>query len=152
MFQVLVMWLHLMAAIFWIGGMLFFSLVLMPSLKGDLNLSDKTALVSRVGKRFRKCGWISLGLLLLTGPMRLAQRGLPFEAYGNALRIKMVLVLLLVLMTLLHDFVLGPKSVAMSRAGQDTTGFQSLVRWAARLNLLIGLGIVSAALMLVHVF
>jgi len=152
MLQVLVMWLHLMAAVFWVGGMLFFSLVLMPSLKDGLVRTDKTALVSRLGRRFRICGWLSLALLLVTGPVRLYQRGLPLEAYGSALRIKMVLVFAMVLLTLLHDFYLGPKSVAMSRAGLDVARFRGVVRWVARFNLLLGLAIVSAAMMLVHVF
>ena len=152
MFQALVMWFHVTAAMFWIGGTLFFAWVVIPSLKGDLNQGDKTALISRIGKRFRMCGWISLAILLFTGPLRLYQKGIPLHSYGVVLQVKLSLVFAMVLLTLVHDFILGPKSIAMSRAGVVSNAFQTGVRWTARLNLLIGLAIVLSAVFLVHGF
>ncbi len=152
MFRTIVMWFHVITAMFWIGGMLFFSLVLIPALKGSQNQSDKTVLISRVGKRFRIYGWASLGILIFTGLLRLYQNGIPLLSYGNTLKVKLVLVFLMVFLTLLHDFFLGPKSIAMSRAGLTANGFQSAVRWTARLNLFIGVSIVLAAVILVHGF
>lgn len=152
MLQAVVMWFHVIAAMFWIGGMLFFALVVVPCLKGALNPSEKTSLISRIGKRFRICGWISLGILLFTGPLRLYQKGIPLHSYGKPLQVKLFLVFVMVLLTLVHDFVLGPKSIAMSQAGVVSNVFQIGVRWMARLNLLIGLSIVLSAVFLVHGF
>lgn len=143
-------WVHITAAMFWIGGMLFFVLVFIPSLQEDLSNTQKTALISRVGKRFRKSGWIALGVLFGSGLLSLYHRGLSLSDYGRPLWIKLSLVFLMVSLSFLHDVVLGPKSIRIS---QTTTGphrLQIIVRWMARFNLIVGLLVVLAAVYLVH--
>jgi uncharacterized membrane protein len=76
MLELFVTWFHVVAAMFWIGGTLFFAIVLIPALSGALPERQKVELISRVGLRFRVCGWLSLAMLVLTGSIRLSQRGL----------------------------------------------------------------------------
>lgn len=143
MFWMILIWIHVTAAMFWIGGMLFFAIVLVPSLRG-LPILQKTELMSRIGQRFRKTGWISLGVLLVTGLLQLYRLGIP-AFMGGWVWAKLVMVVLMVSLTLLHDLVLGPRSIEISRANPTPHPLQGTVRWMARFNLIIGLFIVLAS-------
>lgn len=145
MFSMLILWIHILAAMFWIGGMLFFSLILVPSL-GALPRSDRTELMGRIGQRYRKAGWISLAILLATGLIRLYHLNwLPLTG-GRWIWAKLALILLMLIMTLLHDLILGPRSIRISQLCGASHPLQTRVRWMARFNLLIGLLVVFAAI------
>ena len=172
MLWMILIWIHITAAMFWIGGMLFFSIVLVPSLRG-LPIGQRSEVMSRIGRRFRKTGWISLGVLLVTGLLQLYRLGIPVFM-GGWIWAKLVMVVLMVSLTLLHEFVLGPRSIEMSRKvgpgaqnygaplkvgpGAQNYGaqlanptphpLQRTVRWMARFNLIIGLFIVLASVYL----
>ena len=145
----MVTWIHVIAAMFWIGGMLFFSLVLMPCLKNGLPDGLKADLISRIGKRFRLLGWFSLGILLITGLFRLFQSEWSLREYGGALKTKLILVFFMVLLTLLHDF-LGQKTI--KKKCLQSSAFLKGVRFMARVNLFVGLLIVLVALSFVRGF
>ncbi len=145
MFSMLVLWIHMLAAMFWIGGMLFFSLVLIPSL-GGMARSERMELMGRIGRRYRRAGWISLAILLATGLIRLSHLSwLPLTG-GRWIWAKLALIVLMLGMTLLHDLVLGPQSIRISRSSGAPHPLQKRVRWMARLNLLIGLFVVFTAI------
>lgn len=144
MFSMLIVWIHILAAMFWIGGMLFFSLVLVPSLRG-LPPEERTDLMIRIGRRYRRAGWISLAVLLVTGLIRLYHLGFAPLAAGNWLWAKLAMVIVMVLLTLLHDLILGPRSIEISRTSPAPHRLQRTVRWMARLNLAVGLLVVLAA-------
>lgn len=146
MFWMVVIWIHVIAAMFWIGGMLFFAMVLVPSLSG-LPTGQRRELMSRIGLRFRKTGWTALGVLLVTGLLQLYRLGMP-AFIGEWLWAKLAMVALMVSLTLLHDLVLGPRSIEMSRADPAPHPLQRTVRWMARFNLLVGLAIVLASVYL----
>ncbi|MFQ5780797.1 MAG: DUF4149 domain-containing protein [Nitrospiria bacterium] len=141
----MVTWVHIIAAMFWIGGMLFFASVLIPSIQTGLSDAQKTALISRIGKRFRTGGWIALATLFFTGLLGLYHKGLSLQEYGRPFWIKLFLVFLMVLLSLLHDVVLGPKSIRISRSTTGPHRLQKIVKWMARFNLIVGLFIVLAA-------
>lgn len=143
MFWMILIWVHILAAMFWIGGMLFFSLVLVPSLRG-LPPPQRADLMSRIGQRYRRAGWISLAVLLATGLLRLYQLGFAPLAADGWIWTKLALVLVMIGLTLLHDLLLGPRSIQISRSGTPHP-LQQIVRWTARLNLVIGLFVVLAA-------
>lgn len=145
MFSMLVLWIHMLAAMFWIGGMLFFSLVLVPSLEGMAH-SERIELMGRIGRRYRRAGWISLAILLATGLIRLSHLSwLPLTA-GRWIWAKLALIVLMLGMTLLHDLVLGPQSIRISRSSGAPHPLQKWVRWMARFNLFIGLFVVFTAI------
>lgn len=147
MFSILIVWIHMLAAMFWIGGMLFFSLVLISSLRG-LPPPQRTDLMSRIGQRYRRAGWISLAVLLVTGLLRLYRLGFVPLAADGWIWAKLALVLVIVGLTLLHDLILGPRSIQRSRSTERPHPLQRTVRWIARLNLVIGLFVVLAAIYL----
>lgn len=146
MIWMILIWIHLLAAMFWIGGMLFFAMVLVPTLRA-LPLPQKAELINRIGPRFRKTGWISLGILLATGLFQLYRLGPPVFAEGW-LWVKLFLIVLMVSFTLLHDLVLSPRSVEINRANPGPHLRQETARWLPRLNLAAGILVVLAAVYL----
>src|SRR6476646_1403847 len=108
----LLIWLHLVAAVSWIGGMVFLSVVLVPILGREPFASQKTLFFLATARRFRVVVWGVIAVLLFTGPLLLHQRGIPIanpSAWPKILATKLGLVTFLLLLTLIHDFILGPR-------------------------------------------
>ena len=105
----LIMWFHLVAAIIWIGGMLFLWLVLRPVL---LTLSSGTqdpGILQRVEERFKTVRWVSLLTLLATGIYNLIHEGGSARlesGWGGILMIKLLLVAIVMGLSGVNDFLL----------------------------------------------
>ncbi len=59
--------LHLLTAIFRIGGLLFLALAVVPVVRRPAFRALSPALLEAIGLRFRSLGWIAIGVLVLTG-------------------------------------------------------------------------------------
>ena len=148
--------LHILAAVSWVGGMIFLSLVLAPLVRGRKAAPEFMALFRSAALRFRPIVWVAMAILLMTGPMLLSHRGLSVMApasWPGIVTVKLTLVALLLFLTLLHDLVLGPQisRVSAISESQRTAGEQVIfktARWLPRLSLLIALAVVIAATML----
>jgi uncharacterized membrane protein len=146
-------WLHILAAVTWIGGSLFLSAILVPVLKDEPFAAQRGALFKAIAGRFRTMVWASIGLLFATGIPLLTRRVDSLLAPSDwplPLKAKLGLVLLLVGMTALHDFWIGPKVGRWMRAPQESrTPFESrmirLAPWVARLGVGLALGVLLAA-------
>ena len=66
---------HVLAACAWIGGMIFFGAVIVPVVRRPEYAGLFPDLVRRVGARFRVLGWVCLVVLVGTGIANLAVRG-----------------------------------------------------------------------------
>ena len=154
-FWVAVLSLHLLAAVSWIGGMLFLSLVLAPLVRSAAvpGLPD---LFRAAALRFRLVVWSAIAVLLTTGPFLLHQRGISFlspSQWPPILQTKIALVALLLLLTMAHDFLLGPRVSRISALppSERTAREQTLLRasrWLPRLAVLIAVGVLISAAML----
>lgn len=103
--MVLLVWVHLLAAISWIGGTIFLSVVLVPVLKSEPFASQRALLFRTIARRFRVVVWGGIAVLLFTGPLLLHQRGIPItdpSAWPVVLAAKLELVTILLLLTLTH--------------------------------------------------
>jgi uncharacterized membrane protein len=140
--DLLVRWLHLLAAITWIGGMVFIALVLVPVTRGLADPALRSRLVQDAGRRFRTVGWIALGALALTGLANLWLR--PYLFWTPRFQGKLALVVLALALSVFHDFVLGPRA---GRPGADPA-LRRRASWVARLNLLVVLAVVLLGLAL----
>jgi uncharacterized membrane protein len=145
-------WLHIVAAVIWIGGMLFLSLVAVPVLRQVEPPLLRMNLFRAMARRFRGLVWICIAILVLTGIGNVLFYGntFPGSAYMTVLQIKLVLVAILVGLGLLHDFVIGPRAGrALSRDGlppTETDRFMvTLAPWVGRFNLLLGVVILVLA-------
>ena len=133
---------HVLAAIAWIGGMLFVALVLVPVVRGLKDPALRTRLVQESGVRFRAVGWIALGLLLVSGLGNLWLR--PGLLALPRFHLKLGLVVIALALSAVHDFVLGPRA---GRLGADPR-LRVRASWLARLNLVVVLAIVLLGLAL----
>lgn len=146
-------WLHILAAAAWIGGMLFLSLILVPVFKREGFAGERRALFQTLALRFRMVAWGSIIALVGTGSLLLASRvGSLAEpaSWPFVLKLKLALVALLIALTVVHDFWLGPKVAELMRASPANRGAteQMLVRlspWIARLGLVLALIILLLA-------
>lgn len=137
-------WLHVLAAITWIGGMLFIALVLVPVTRGLPDPALRARLVQEVGRRFRAIGWVALGVLLATGLFQLWVH--PYLLWSPRFQGKVALVGLTLILSAVHDFVLGPRA---GRPGADPA-IRVRASWIARVNVLVVLAIVLLGLWLLR--
>ncbi|MBS0165177.1 DUF4149 domain-containing protein [Nitrospira sp. CMX1] len=148
--------LHILAAVSWVGGMIFLSLVLAPLVRSRKAVPEFMALFRSAALRFRPIVWVAMVILLLTGPILLSLRGVAVvspSAWPGIVMAKLALVALLLFLTLLHDLVLGPRVSRVSAIpeSQRTAGEQVVfktARWLPRLSLLIAMAVVIVAAML----
>ena len=133
---------HILFAAFWIGGMLFLPLVLLPGIKQH---PDRIALLYKTGLKFRFWGWIAVSGLLTTGILNLYFRGIPFtwtfftqSKYGMLVSWKAGIFLGMLTISSIHDFILGNKALdEMQR--KDNIRFRQFARWSGRINLILAL-------------
>ena len=156
MLPLILVWIHLLAALTWIGGTLFLSLVLAPSYRALASKPDAGALFRATARRFRLIVWSAVAVLMLTGPLLVVFHGWPlFEParWPSVLAVKLSLVGLLLVLTLAHDLVLGPLVRAIlalpsdQRQASDRTVLTAAT-WLPRLGLLVALAVLLAAVML----
>ncbi len=148
--------LHILAAVSWVGGMIFLSLVLAPLVRSRKAVPEFMALFRSAALRFRPIVWVAMAILVMTGPMLLSHRGVSVmhpSSWAGIVTVKLTLVALLLVLTLLHDLVLGPQVSRLSAIpeSQRTAGEQVVfktARWLPRLSLLIALAVVMTASML----
>lgn len=135
-----VRFLHLAAALTWVGGMIFVALVLVPVTRGIEDAALRRRLVHETGMRFRAVGWGAVTLLVATGLTNIWLR--PELLTLSRFWVKAVLVTVAVVLSALHDFVLGP------RAGRPDAApsLRPAASWVARVNLLLVLVVVYLGL------
>lgn len=155
-------YLHILAALAWLGGMIFVSLVAVPALRAMRDPPLQARVLTGLGRRFRSLGWIAIGLLLLTGTLNaigrwgwqaLASPEFWAAPAGQTLGWKLGLVGLMIVLSALHDFRWGPQLTAARQSGAPGEAIERQRRrasWLARLNLLLGLGVVALAVILVR--
>lgn len=117
LFDIILVWIHLTAATFWVGGMLFLSLVAVPLLKKDPDPSSAQRGFINLARRFRTLVWIALSLLVITGSILLPNQvdiSISLGEWPPAVLIKLILVLLLIGISLAHDKLNGV-SIQMRR-------------------------------------
>jgi putative copper export protein len=131
-----------LAAITWIGGMLFVALVLVPVTRRLEDAALRTRLVQDAGRRFRTVGWIALGVLVLTGIGNLLIS--PYLLRDWRFHAKLALVLVALGLAALHDFRLGPRAGA---PGADPA-WRVRASWVARVNVLVVVAVVLLGLAL----
>ena len=156
--MVLLVWFHVIAAVSWIGGTIFLSIVLVPVLKGEPFASQRSLLFRTIARRFRAVVWGAIIVLLFTGPPLLHQRGIPIadpSGWPTVLATKLGLVTILLLLTVTHDLILGPRVGRIVQLPPESrTRFDHAIvlwsLWVARFSLFLALAILFAAVMLVR--
>jgi uncharacterized membrane protein len=60
-------WLHMLATVTWIGGLVALNTLFIPAARGDLAAEDYSRLLGRIQRRLDPLGWMSLAVLVGTG-------------------------------------------------------------------------------------
>jgi uncharacterized membrane protein len=76
---VISVWLHIMAAVVWIGGTIFLVIVLVPAIR-----RPEFRGIASAALRFRWVGWVCFCVFALTGIVNLAARGIGWQELQDA--------------------------------------------------------------------
>lgn len=135
-------WLHILAAMTWMGGMVLFVAGVMPYFRHRPE-AEKAAFLESFAPRWRAVSQTAFGVLVVTGAFNLWARGVNvsdlFRAswwttpFAHALGGKLALVLIAAVLTVSHERMTAARA-----------------RWAGRLLLLVGLAIVAMAVMMIR--
>lgn len=160
---VTIVWLHILSAAVWVGGMVFFSVVVVPVLRHPDYRDRAGDLIQRTGRRYRVLGWSALGVLIATGTYLLAHRGVGWSdltspafyrtSFGRTLGLKLSLVAATVVASLAHDLSMSPRATRVLREqpdGPKAARLRLVARSVGRLNLALALAIVALAVMIVR--
>lgn len=132
-------WLHIIGVSFWIGGMLFLPMVLLPAIK---NHPDRRNLLMQTGLKFRFFGYIILTLLLVTGISNMFLRGIDVtwkflivSRYGKLVITKFILFLSILTVSLIHD----AQARKRLTTDEERKRFKIIALWSGRILLIISL-------------
>ena len=104
-------WIHLIAAVSLIGGLIFSQLVLTPAVRNAASDPAAQEVIRRSGQRFRTLAWASLITLILTGAYQLLNESGSARietAWGVVLMLKLFLFAIAFGLILIHDFIMDP--------------------------------------------
>lgn len=151
---------HILAAFVWLGGMLFLGLVGAPVLRGVEPAALRQQLFHTLGVRFRVVGWVSIAVLVVTGVINLHFRGwLQWRGVlgaagfwdttaGRALGAKLAAVTVMIAVSAIHDFILGPAAGRVEAGSPGAIALRQRAAWLARVNAIVGVVVVVAAVRL----
>jgi putative copper export protein len=141
-------WLHIIGVSFWIGGMLFLPLVLLPGIKDH---PDRSNLLMATGLKFRFFGYIVLALLLATGILNMYFRGIDLSwkffvvsRYGQKVVLKLALFLCVLAVSAWHD-VQARKRLLSEK---EKARFKLIARWSGRILLILSLAMAYIGVLL----
>ena len=151
---------HVIAALLWLGGMFFLGAVGAPVLRAIEPPALRQRLFHDLGLRFRTIGWIAITVLVTTGVIMLRARGLLHwsgvfgsvafwrTTLGITLAAKLACVVTMIVISAVHDFVLGPAAGRATPGSSEAIALRRRAALLARLNALVGLLLVVVAVRL----
>ncbi len=160
----LVLWIHILAAVSWVGGMIFVAFIIGPYVRRTFPPAERTPLMAAVGQRFSYLGWSAIFTLVATGIYNAVRflrswENLLHTEFGHILLAKIALVAVMIALSIAHDFFLGPRQRELGKAlrqippeakteSAPAQALQRLRRWTvliAQANLLLGIVVILLA-------
>ena len=141
------LFLHILAAVIWVGGMFFAHVVLRPVVAGQLEPPVRLTLWVGVFKRFFPMVFAAIATLLVTGYWMVLSFYEGFDAVGMHVHI-MIWTGYVMMLLFFHVFFAPFKRLKRAVAAEDwVAGGKSLVqiRKLVGINLLIGLAVIAIA-------
>lgn len=151
---------HVLAAMLWLGGMFFLAVVGAPALRAIPSPQLRQQLFQELGVRFRTIGWWCIGILLVTGVFNLHFRnwlawhgvlGNPAfwrTSTGHSLAYKLIAVAAMIVVSFVHDFVIGPRAGTAAAGSAEATILRRRAAVLARVNAILGVVVVVMAVRL----
>jgi copper resistance protein D len=150
---------HLLAAIVWLGGMLFLAMVGAPLIRTLEQPALRQRLFRDIGVRFRTVGWAAIAVLVVTGITNLWARGVlgllatpSFWStdFGRNLTWKLAAVTTMLTISAIHDFIEGPRASRLDPRSEEALAHRRRSAMLARINALVGVLLVFVAVRLVR--
>jgi uncharacterized membrane protein len=143
--RLFVLWIHLLAGVVWIGGLIHQTHVLLPPARtGDV----RPFLVA--AQRARPITWTAIALVVLTGFYNVTGMGpllsVMESGAGLALAAKFFLVILAVALASQRDFNQLGRLARSARSGEDPAGALTAIAWLDRIVLALGLTVIYLGL------
>ena len=115
--RALILWLHLLAAIIWIGGLVFQVLVVFPTLVRTTPTAERVRLALSLEARFRVIMWPAVGMVLFTGLVNLMNiwyatvvtAGSIPPTFVSVLSVKLCLVLGMIALQAVQQLLVQPR-------------------------------------------
>ncbi len=112
----IVLFVHNLCTVLWVGGMMALGFTVIPSAKQVLGMGPQTKkLMDSIQKHLSRIVYVCIVLLIATG-LLMAKRSPAFQGlfhfgnpYATALSVKHILTILMVAIALVRSIVLGPK-------------------------------------------
>jgi uncharacterized membrane protein len=143
-----VTWIHLLAAITFIGGWMFYQFAVKPSLlEGKAKAPSKEALemAKKIGQRFKTVGWVSLMVLVFeSGSARIE------TSWGLIMMLKLFVFAIVGGLIFVHDLILDPYGEIgkSQRAETQPLLFAGKVVWVQRSIVTLSLVVLGIAVYL----
>ena len=142
----LALWLHVLSAAVWLGGLLFQSHILLPLLARG----GPAEPIAQAVRRSRRVAWTALVLLILTGLHNLTRLPPVISMIESGvlklLALKLFLVVILLMLSAHRDFGVAARLIRAVAAGRDATPALRMLVRLDRVALLLGLGLVYLGL------
>ncbi len=154
-------WIHIVAVTVWLGPQFFMFLVTVPAVRVIEDPEVRLKVMRVIVQRFGWLAWAAMAVIVLRGVSNLFQEADEFGhlwdpdyRYFQIFSTKMLLVGLIVLLTAVHTFVIGPKQLRlMEEMRSDSAEAASLRRASiiiSSLTLLVSIAVVYAAALLAN--
>jgi uncharacterized membrane protein len=121
-------WIHIVAVTVWLGPQFFLFIAAVPAVRLIEDDAVRLRVMRVIVNRFSWLAWAAMAVIVLSGISNLFQEADDFGhvwdpdyRYFQIFSTKMVLVGLIVLLTALHTFVIGPRQLRL----QEETGSDS---------------------------
>ena len=148
-------WLHIFAATVWVGPQVFLFAVAVPALRTVADVKERARLMRLITTRFGYLAWGAMAVLVVTGIGNIFEEDdrtfLWDHNWGVILQVKITLVVLTILLTAVHSFVIGPRMLAMQESVTDEAQIASMRRTSiiiSSVNAVLALGILFCAALL----
>jgi len=117
-------WLHIVATVMWVGGIMTLSVLVIPAARRTLESKDYAALLGRLQEGLQRVGWLSLAVLIATGMFQMSAHpsydgllGIT-NSWAVAILIKHIVIAVMVLVSAYLTWGLMPalRRIALQRA------------------------------------
>ena len=154
-------WIHIVAVTVWLGPQFFMFLVTVPAVRVIEDPAVRLQVMRVIVTRFGWLAWAAMAVIVLSGVSNLFQEADEFGhlwdteyRYFQIFSTKMVLVGLMVILTALHTFVIGPKQLRlleeMRSDSTEAAGLRRISIIVSSLALLASIAAVYAAALLAN--
>jgi uncharacterized membrane protein len=132
--DVVVLWIHIFAAVVFIGPQVFLVVVTIPALRSVADAQVRRELTRKVTMGFGMVGGAALAVLVLTGLWNYQEANdqglLDFKRYFIALQIKLTLVTIVVILTIVHGAFLGRRLQRLQESNASEAELTQARTWS----------------------